>query len=245
MKEQHTGAPMQAHVSRLPDYVDVELSGHVDLDKLLELIGKLGALTQGSGDSRLLFDLLRLEGEVHLASQMQVGEQVVLRLGHLARVASVVPADKITRASEQVARAHGVQLKIFDSRDAAVAWLLEEAPAPGVSAATATATVLADPACDAIWSAVRHLFPLHAQAIQLPNGTLAISWAITNTPGAVYDMATPITVRLEPALEQSMREADAEGRKQLALQQEAAFRAGLMGYDPYTSVPKARVIVLG
>ena len=58
-------------------------------------------------------------------------------------------------------------------------------------------------------------------------------------------MATPITVRLEPELVVSLTQATSAQRKRIASHQEAAFRAGLMGYDPYAAVPSARVIVLG
>jgi hypothetical protein len=79
----------------------------------------------------------------------------------------------------------------------------------------------------------------------LANGSLAISWGMANDPDALYGMSAPITVRFEPALIDSMRLASAEQRKRIATHQEAAFRAGMLGYDPYAAVPKARVIVLG
>ena len=68
---------------------------------------------------------------------------------------------------------------------------------------------------------------------------------MANDPDALYGMSAPITVRFEPALIDSMRLASAEQRKRIATHQEAAFRAGMLGYDPYAAVPKARVIVLG
>ncbi len=243
---------MEVRIVRLTDYVDVELSGQVDLTSLLELISRLGDMTRANADQRLLFDLLALDDSPHIAGQMQVGEQVAHCLAHLARVASVVPPDKITRTSEQVARAQGVQLKIFESKDEAIAWLrgggdgVADTSVPAqLAAQAANAPRPLGTACTAIWLAVRHLFPAHAQAIQLPNGSLAISWAIANQPQAVFEMATPITVRLEPELAESLRLANPEQRKRIAAHQEAAFRAGLVGYDPFTTVPKARVIVLG
>ena len=235
---------MQVRVLRLLDYVDVELTGHLDVEQLLELIGKLGNLTQDSEDKRLLFDLTGLEGEVHLISQLRVGEHIARCLSHLSRVASVVTPQRLTRISEKVARARGVQLQIFDSKDAAISWLRDSSPEPAGSQVGDPTPM--DPARAAIWETLRHLFPLHAQAIQLPNGTLAISWALDNQPGSAFQMATPITVRLEPGLEESLAAAaSGEERRRIALQHEAVFRAGLMGYDPYTAVPKARVIILG
>ncbi|MEP6791132.1 MAG: STAS/SEC14 domain-containing protein [Ramlibacter sp.] len=236
----HTPA-MQVRVLRLLDYVDVELRGSLDLQQLLELIRKLGELSREAGDQRLLFDLVALEGDVPLTAQLRVGEQIVHSLSHLSRVGSVVATDKITRTSEKVARSHGVVMRVFDSKDEAITWL-RESKLPSGEPATGASPM--EPAHAALWDAMRHLFPLHAQAIQLPNATLAISWA-TSEPGAVYDMAVPITVRLEPQLMESLLAADDEQRKRIAADQETAFRAGLMGYDPYSAVPRARVIVLG
>ena len=229
---------MQVRLVRLRDYLDVEMEGPLDLPQLLAVIERVGKLTRDHGDERLLFDLSAIDGAPHVAAQMQLGEQVVRSLSHLTRVASVVPADRITRSSESMAQARGVRLKVFASKDAAIAWLRETEPGEPEPASM-------DLARSAIWDAVRHLFPQHAQAIQLPNGTLAISWAVARHAGATSEMATPITVRLEPDLERSLNAADLEQRRRIAVAQESEFRAGLMGYDPFTDVPRARVIVLG
>jgi hypothetical protein len=230
---------MQVRVVRLRDYLDVEVTGPLDVPQLLALVPRLGTVTREHGDKRLMFDLQGIEGVAHVSSQMRMGEQIVQHLAHLESVASVVPPDKITRASENVARGGGVRMKVFGSKDVAIAWLRATEPPPDIG------PTQMEPPHAAIWEAVRHLFPQHAQAIQLTNGTLAISWAVKHETGARHEMATPISVRLEPALEASLREADPEQRKYIATQQEATFRAGLMGYDPYAAVPSARVIVLG
>ena len=230
---------MHVRVVRLLDYVDVELTGQLDIPQFIDLIDKLGTVTREHGDQRLLFDLLGLEGDVHVAGQMQVGEQFVQSLSHLTSIASVAPAEKITRASENVARDQGVRMKVFDSKDAAIRWLRAAGPLTG------TGAMELEPAQAAIWDVVRHLFPKHAQAIQLPNGTLAISWAVQHEAGAHREMATPITIRLEADLLARLAQADGEERKKIAAEQEAVFRAGLMGYDPFAAIPSARVIVLG
>jgi hypothetical protein len=232
---------MQVRIAREAEFVNVALSGPVDLHALLELIRKLGKATQSQGDVRMVFDCLQLEGDMHFAGQMQIGEQVAHCLPHMIKVASIMPVAKITRTSEKTAQAQGVALRIFESRGDAIFWLLDDSPDPSPAATRETL----DPTRGAIWGALKHLFPGHAQAIQLPNGTLAISWSIANQPDAVYEMATPITIRLEPALEEHMRTATSEQRKRIAAHQETAFRQGLVGYDPFTSVPRARVIVLG
>ena len=234
---------MQFQIARRPDFVDVTVRGPIDVPPLLHLIKRLGDLTRESGDTRLLFDLLGMEGEVPFTGQVQTGEQVVLSMAHLQRIASVVPQNRLTRTSEKVARAQGVQLRIFSSRAPAVDWLLRDGPMACDPAIEDVARL--GPAQEAIWDATRHLFPPNAQAIELPNGTLAISWPLDGAPQAVHEMASPVTVRLEPELLQRLQHAGEEQRERIAVQQEAVLRAGLMGYDPLAEVPQARVIVLG
>lgn len=235
---------MQSRIVRRIDHVALELTGTIDLAALLALIEKLGDLTQSEGDSRVLLNMLGMPGEVPLAAQIQVGEHLARHWSHLLRVASVVPAERLTRTSEKIVRAQGLAFRVFDDLEQAHAWLrgLEETVPPPVTSPDVAGL---DPGHAAIWLAFRHLFPAHAKAIQLPAGSLAISWSIANQPGATFEMATPITVRLEPELAQRLQQATPDQRARIAANQEAAFRAGLVGYDPYTSVPRARVIVLG
>ncbi len=237
---------MQIRIVRQKDFMGIEAAGPLDLPTFLEVIATLGTLTRQSGEQRVLFDLRHLDGQPQVAGQMLVGDQIGKCLTHVQRVASAVSPERITHASENVARTHGVAMRVFGDRDTAIAWL-REGNTEEESAAAQHRTSSLDPARCAIWAAVRHLFPPHAQAIQLPTGTLAISWPISSEQHreARYEMATPITVRLEPDLLDSLNTATAEQRKRIASSQEAAFRAGMIGYDPYTSVPKARVIVLG
>lgn len=234
---------MQFEIARRPDFVDVTVTGPIEIPPLLHLIQRLGDFTRESGDIRLLFDLLRMEGEVPFTGQVQTGEQVVMSMPHLQRIASVVPQNRLTRTSEKVARAQGVQLRIFSSRALAIDWLLRDEPMAAEPASEDVTRL--GPAHEAIWDATRHLFPPNAQAIQLPNGTLAISWPLDDTPQGVHEMASPVTVRLEPELFQLLQDAGEEQRERIALKQEAVLRAGLMGYDPLAEVPQARVIVLG
>ncbi|MBC7604473.1 MAG: hypothetical protein H7255_17655 [Ramlibacter sp.] len=231
---------MHARIARGSEHLEVAISGYVALPEFLELIRRVGVITREHGDRRILFDMLLLEGDMHVAGQMQLGQQVADCLSHLSHVCSVVRADKITRASESVARSKGAHMKVFDSKDAAIGWMKGSKPID-----SGTEKQGLDLARAAIWASVRHLFPIHSQAIQLPTGTLAISWAIRSENRADYEMATPITVRLEGDLAERLNAACDEERERMALALEPSFREGLIGYDPYTAVPRARVIVLG
>jgi hypothetical protein len=102
-----------------------------------------------------------------------------------------------------------------------------------------------DPIRSVFWEAFRHLFPPHARAVQTSSGSLTISWSIKGDPSATYAYATPITIRFEDELTGAMAAGTTEQREKIAQRQEAAVRAGMVGYDPFAVVPKARVIVLG
>ena len=95
------------------------------------------------------------------------------------------------------------------------------------------------------WESFRYLFPPHAKAVQTGGGNLMISWAMAGDPHARFVHATPIAIRFEDDLIQAMQVAGLDQRKKIARRQEVAVKAGMVGYDPYASVPKARVIVLG
>jgi len=102
-----------------------------------------------------------------------------------------------------------------------------------------------DPIRTVFWDAFRHLFPVHAKAAQTATGSLVITWSIKSDPQARFPYATPITVRFDDELAQALEGAAPQEWLQLAQRQEAALRAGMVGYDPFAAVPKARVIVLG
>ena len=95
------------------------------------------------------------------------------------------------------------------------------------------------------WECFRYLFPPHARAMQTGSGGLMISWALQHDAHARFTHATPISIRFEEELIHAMRAADPEERVGIAKTHEGVVKSGLVGYDPYTTVPKARVIVLG
>ena len=234
---------MQFQVVRATRFVRVEVKGPADVGAFVQGIQALAADTLAQGDKLLLVNLLQVEESLDSTGHCVLGEQVARLLSHLNRLASVVPPARMTRTSEKVARAHGVQLRVFDAEPPALAWLLDDAGVPE-PAANADGSLM-DPIHCAFWDAYRHLFPPNAQAIQLSNGNLVIAWALARDPQALFEMSTPVTVRFEPELLASMAQASAVQRRRIAASQEMTFRAGLLGYDPYARVPQARVIVLG
>jgi len=234
---------MQFEVVRATGYVRVEVTGAADVGAFVQAIHTLAADTRAQGDKLLLVNLLQVRESLDATGHLVLGDQVARQLSHLRRLASVVPAQRLTRTSEKVARAHGVQLRVFAAEPAALAWLLDEPGKPAPAGNTDGS--LMDPVRVAFWDAYRHLFPPNAQAIQLSNGCLVIAWALARDPQALFELSTPITLRFEPALLASMTQASAQQRLRIAAGQELTLRAGLLGYNPYATVPQARVIVLG
>lgn len=95
------------------------------------------------------------------------------------------------------------------------------------------------------WRAYRHLFPPHAIAFQNESGSMLISWSMADDPHATNAYAAPVMLRFEPELIELMWASDTQHRQRIASFQEQFLRAGLVGYDPYATPLKARIVVLG
>jgi hypothetical protein len=95
------------------------------------------------------------------------------------------------------------------------------------------------------WQSYRHLFPPHALAVQMPNGTVVISWSVTGEPQARYPYAAPVVLRFDEQLLDAMERADSRQRVRLAEDNEATLREGMRGYDPFARFPNSRVVIIG
>lgn len=233
---------MQFEIARTSQYVKVTVKGPADVSSMVGMLRAVASRTREKGDLRVMLNLMEVQESMDATAHFVLGEQVAALLAHLQRMASVVPAHRMTRTSERAARAHGIELKVFNDEAQALDWLLSAA---GPAAAGGRDDSGMDAVRAAFWGAFRHLFPPSAQAVQLANGSLVIGWPLSNDPDAVFEMSTPITVRFEPALIELMAQASVLQRAHIAAGHENTFRAGMLGYNPYAAVPQARVIVLG
>ena len=125
---------LDAKILRSPQFTSVTISGPASLDDFVGLMTTLGEQTRREGDKRVLVNLLGVEGELKFTDHFQLGSQAAQLLRHLDKLASVVPADKITRTSEKVALKQGFQLRVFTSADEAVRWLGESLQRNGAAA---------------------------------------------------------------------------------------------------------------
>lgn len=235
---------MQFEIVRTSRFVRVTVQGPADVVSMVRMLRAVATQTREQGDRLVMLDLMQVQESMDATAHFVLGEQVAALLAHLQRLASVVPAHRMTRTSERAARAHGIELRVFNGEGPALDWLLA-ATSPALAGSGARDDSGMDAVRAAFWGAFRHLFPPSAQAVQLDNGNLVIGWPLSNDPDAVFEMSTPITVRFEPALIDQMTQAGTVQRARMAAGHESAFRAGMLGYNPYADVPQARVIVLG
>jgi hypothetical protein len=108
-------------------YVVVRVDGEPTLDEFLAFVQRLAAESHQWPVDRALVDMRGVRTLKAFTEHYAVGEAVGRELRHLRRIASVVPADRITRASEKTAQQAGVNLRVFIDEQEALAWLSADA----------------------------------------------------------------------------------------------------------------------
>jgi hypothetical protein len=114
-------------IVRFPGYVQVQVEGPNSIGDFVDLVTNVGQETVFWSDRRVLVDLRRVQGRPTTDEQIFLGELVAQSLGHLERIASIVPPEQITHNSERAAQQLGTQLRVFDNEQDAVAWITAEA----------------------------------------------------------------------------------------------------------------------
>lgn len=101
----------------------VRVDGDPSLGQFLSFLQLMGVESAGFPHKRVLFDLRGVRTLKTFTEHYAVGEEAARQFRHLHRVASLVPPDRITRASEKTARRSGMNLQVFTEEGEAVAWL--------------------------------------------------------------------------------------------------------------------------
>jgi hypothetical protein len=114
---------LHLHYEPLPGLLRLEVSGQATLADIIALIDSLAGETQRGGYTRALVNLRAVKEGLKFTDHYSVGEEVARKLGHLERLASVVPAERRTGTSEKVANAQGMRLRVFVDEATAMAWL--------------------------------------------------------------------------------------------------------------------------
>ena len=110
-------------------FMRVTVSGEPSLEELLSMIHLLGVESESWQENKVLVDLRAVATHFSRPEQFRIGEEASLSLSHMDRIASLVPADRVTRVSEKAARRNGVNVRVFDDEGLAIAWL--QAPLGG------------------------------------------------------------------------------------------------------------------
>ena len=110
-------------LTRFTPYVQLAVSGTATMKNFVEQVNTMGQETVLWSDRRVLVDLRGVEGELTPTEQVFLGELVAQDLPHLERVASLVPAERITHNSESAAQGLGMKLRVFTSKNDATAWV--------------------------------------------------------------------------------------------------------------------------
>ncbi|MBG9387053.1 STAS/SEC14 domain-containing protein [Caenimonas aquaedulcis] len=116
--------PVTFTVEHRSRYSVVRVDGEPDLNEFLTFVERLGVESAGWGVREVLVDMRTVRSLKTFTEHYAIGESVARHLAHLRKMASVVPADRVTRASEKTAKRSGVNLTVFTTESEAIEWLL-------------------------------------------------------------------------------------------------------------------------
>lgn len=112
------------HYTHGPNFAVADVTSLAFLENAEPVLQELAERTREHRDRRLLINLMDVVGTFGPDQQRAIGMLAYRYLGHLEKVASLVPPDKITRVSEAVAQAQGLQLRVFTQLADAIEWLV-------------------------------------------------------------------------------------------------------------------------
>ena len=104
-------------------YTRVAITGAPTIDQLLSLVHLMGVDSDSWKHDCLLVDLRKVSTPFTETEQFSIGKEAAASLAHLRKIASVVPAERVTRISERAARRDGTNVCVFDDEKEALAWL--------------------------------------------------------------------------------------------------------------------------
>lgn len=119
---------MDFTVEHREGYSVIRVGGDPDLGEFLGFVQAAARESMRWRNVRALFDLRGIRTLTSFTEHYAIGQEVGRQFKHLRRMASVVPPDRITHASEKTARQAGVNLMVFTAEEEAIAWLLSDAP---------------------------------------------------------------------------------------------------------------------
>jgi hypothetical protein len=115
---------MQYHLFAQDGFWQASIEGLVSVDAWDEMLGQLGAAAVAQQAQLLVLDLTGLLGYLGVPEREVVGALLAKHLRPMHKVAMFIQKEKIAGVVEAHARTNGLDLKIFPTRDEAVAWIV-------------------------------------------------------------------------------------------------------------------------
>jgi hypothetical protein len=112
------------HYTHGPSFSVVEITSLAFVENAEPVLREIAERSRQWGDRLLLINLMDVVGTFGPEQQRDLGLLAYRYLGHLQKVASLVPPDKLTRVSEAAARAQGMELRVFTQLTDAIDWLV-------------------------------------------------------------------------------------------------------------------------
>lgn len=116
---------LEVQVEREDELLVVRGTGEAALADLKGFADMIARICEDEQIERVLIDLLHVEQHLAFTDHLQLGVYIAGRLGFLARMATVVPAQMRSGNSERAAQKSGLHLRTFTDLAEARAWVAQ------------------------------------------------------------------------------------------------------------------------
>jgi hypothetical protein len=121
--------PLNIRMKPEGEILMVDVSGRALLADMMDMIDQVAAEMRRSGLRRVLVDQTQVIEQFKFTDHFAIGEKAASLFDVLDRAASVVQQSRRTGTSQNVARRKGAELRVFTSKEEAMAWLTRPAEA--------------------------------------------------------------------------------------------------------------------
>lgn len=119
----HIAMEFDVDVRDRGSHMRVTITGEPMLEQLLSLVHVFGLESAAWPHAVALVDLRAAAVQFAHDEQVRIGEEAALSLSHLDQLALLVAPQPLTRVAENAARRSGVNVRVFDDEQQALAWL--------------------------------------------------------------------------------------------------------------------------
>lgn len=109
-----------------PGFLLLQCRGEASLSYFLAAIDEAAAEARRTAATRVLFDVRAVQQFLSYSEHLQLGAALADKLRFMQRVASVVPIEKRSGASEKAAQRNNLNLRAFTDLTQAMQWVQED-----------------------------------------------------------------------------------------------------------------------